>query len=61
MNLALAAIRLSPDDFIFRKLTGTEPLFPSLKSHRLPARQSVRASCISKPPHGQTRRCEAFA
>ena len=61
MKLALAAIRLSPDDFIFRKLTGTEPLFPSLKSHRLPARQSVRASCISKPPLGSMRRCEAYA
>jgi hypothetical protein len=61
MNLALAAIRLSPGDFIFRKLTGTEPLFPSLKSHPLPTRHSVRDSCVSKRPRGNTRRCKAFA
>jgi hypothetical protein len=61
MNLALAAIRLSPDDFIFRKLTGTEPLFPSLKSHPPLVQHSVRASCISNPPRGNTRRREAFA
>jgi hypothetical protein len=51
-NLALAAIRLSPDDFIYRKLTGTEPLFPSLKSHPRPACRPARVSWG---------RCPAFA
>ena len=36
MNLAVAAMRLSPSDFYFKRLTGTDPLFPSLSSVQQP-------------------------
>jgi len=42
MQLAIAAIRLSPADFYFKRLTGSEPLFPSLRSPTARSCSSVR-------------------
>lgn len=42
MPLAIAAILLSPADFYFKRLTGREPLFPSLRSPIARSCSSVR-------------------
>ena len=54
-NLALAAIRLSPSDFCFRRLTGNTSLFPSLRSSHQPTCQPSRL-CRRADPRGQYNR-----
>jgi hypothetical protein len=49
MQLALAAIRLSPEDFHFKRLTGSEPLFPSLCSPTTRSCSSVRSHPMLLP------------
>ena len=57
MNLAIAAIRLSPHDFHFKKLTGIDPLFPSLDPIQRLICRSLRVSRVLNSRHWHNRFC----
>jgi hypothetical protein len=56
VNLAIAAIRLSPSDFCFRRLCGSDPLFPSLGSNH---QRNCRSPQLSRTVYLRRRRNHA--
>jgi len=60
MNLVITAIRLCPADFYFEKLTGSDPLFPSLGLFQKQTCHSTRISRMLSSRHWHNRLCQNY-
>ncbi len=60
LNLTVEAMRLSPSDFYFKKLTGTDCLFPSLHLSMQPACHSTRFLHLRGTRPYRNRLCQTY-